>query len=103
MMGAGNGGSGISREGLLDVVVFSRGQRSVALVVGEILEIVNDRGAERRPADSYGLEQLVVLAGKVTELVDLPLVLQTGDPEYFNDVVVEPDGASLLEARTVNA
>ncbi len=97
------GGSGISREGLLDVVVFSRGQRSVALVVGEILEIVNDRGAERRPADSYGLEQLVVLAGKVTELVDLPLVLQTGDPEYFNDVVVEPDGASLLEARTVNA
>ncbi len=97
------GGSGISREGLLDVVVFSRGQRSVALVVGEILEIVNDRDAERRPADSYGLEQLVVLAGKVTELVDLPLVLQTGDPEYFNDVVVEPDGASLLEARTVNA
>lgn len=73
-------------DGPLDVVVFQRGERSVALVVGGILEIVNDRGAERRAADTYGLVSLVVLSGKVTELVDLPLVLRTADPEYFDDV-----------------
>ena len=88
----------------LAVVIFSRGERSVAMVVGAIVEIVNDRGAERRPAQSHALTELVVLSGKVTEVVDLPLLLTNADPNYYaHDVELSsPDGfdsdATLLSS-----
>ncbi|QIK84288.1 chemotaxis protein CheA [Sanguibacter sp. HDW7] len=72
-------------EGPLDVVVFTRGARSVAMVVGAIVEIVADTSEERRVADTHGIVELVSLGGRVTELVDLPVVLGSADPGYFSD------------------
>ena len=89
----------------LAVVIFSRGERSVAMVVGAILEIVNDRGAERRPAQSHALTELVVLSNKVTEVVDLSLMLTNADPHYFSDEAASSslDGALASEAALLSS
>lgn len=78
-------GGSSSGEGPLDVVVFNRGTRSVAMVVGSILEIVADTTTERRAADTHGVSELAAIGGRVTEVVDLSVVLTTADPLYFSE------------------
>ncbi|MGP7960219.1 chemotaxis protein CheA [Sanguibacter sp. A247] len=78
-------GGAPSGEGPLDVVVFNRGSRSVAMVVGSIREIVADTSTERRVADTHGVAELATIGGRVTEVVDLGVVLTSADPDYFSD------------------
>lgn len=87
----------------LPMVVFSRGSHNVAMVVGEILEIANDRGAERRPSDAYGSTGLVVLGGRVTEVVDLHTLLQSADPDYFEEDFDSESFLASFDAGMVHA
>jgi len=63
----------------LQVVVCGRDGQSVALVVDEIVDIVTDEGVRRSPLADTGLVGSAVLAGRVTELLDVPAALRAVD------------------------
>ncbi|MBI9114593.1 chemotaxis protein CheA [Sanguibacter suaedae] len=67
----------------LPLVVFTRGDRTVAMVVSEILEIISDEGAERSAVDDIGLLGSIVLSGRVTEVLDVPSALTQADPLFY--------------------
>lgn len=74
----------------LPMVVFTREDRTVAMVVSEIVEIVNDAGAERSTVDAIGLLGSIVLSGRVTELLDVPVALTQVDPRFYDDATGTP-------------
>lgn len=79
----------------IPLVVFTRGERTVAMVVSEIVEIVSDAGAERSTVDDIGLLGSIVLSGRVTELLDVPTALLQADPRFYDG---DPaDGADGLD------
>ena len=69
------------------VVVYTRGVRSVAIVVQEILDIVDDDAARHSQIDDGGLVGSTVLKDRVTERLDVANVVLTADPTFFDDVV----------------
>jgi two-component system chemotaxis sensor kinase CheA len=69
----------------LPVVIFTRGSKTIAVVVDEILEIINDSGAVRSPVQDSGLLGSVVLSGQVTELLDVRSILLSADPNFFDE------------------
>ncbi len=69
----------------LPVVIFTRGAKTIAVVVDEILEIINDSGAVRSPVQDSGLLGSVVLSGQVTELLDVRSILLSADPNFFDE------------------
>lgn len=71
----------------LSLVVFTRGHRTIAMVVEEIIEIVNDDGVERSAVDDHGLLGSIVLSGRVTELLDVPAALSQADPLFYQDEI----------------
>ena len=65
----------------IPVVVFTCGSRSVGIVVGRIIDIVQqtlDESNDTSVVDRH------VINGRVTELVDLQNVVQTSFPEFFD-------------------
>ncbi|MBS1834437.1 MAG: chemotaxis protein CheW [Acidobacteria bacterium] len=62
----------------VQVVVFSEGERSVGLVVDQIVDIVEDEVAVRRPSNHHGLVGSAVVGDKVTDFLDLGAVLDWG-------------------------
>jgi two-component system, chemotaxis family, sensor kinase CheA len=60
----------------LQVVVFSHHGQHVGLVVEEILDIVEDSLKNRRPPGRAGVLGTVVIAGRVTELLDVESILE---------------------------
>lgn len=77
----------------IPLVVFTRGERTVAMVVSEIVEIVSDAGAERSTVDDIGLLGSIVLSGRVTELLDVPTALLQADPRFYDgDQMLGTDG-----------
>lgn len=77
----------------IPLVVFTRGERTVAMVVSEIVEIVSDAGAERSTVDDIGLLGSIVLSGRVTELLDVPTALLQADPRFYDgDDMLGTDG-----------
>ncbi|XBH22155.1 chemotaxis protein CheA [Jonesiaceae bacterium BS-20] len=83
-------------------VVFTRGAKSIAMVVDEILEILNDDGALRSELRDQGLLGSIVLSGAVTEILDVQQVLLAADPGFFDqalndhDLVADNFDASLV-------
>ncbi len=70
----------------LQVIVFSEGNRHVGLVVDEILDIVEEAVTIRRAKSSFGLLGSAVVGGKMTDFLDLGVLLEaaTGQrPEAF--------------------
>jgi two-component system chemotaxis sensor kinase CheA len=61
----------------LQVLVCNYEGQTVGIVVEEILDIVEDSADVRHPASRPGVLYSVVINGRVTELVDIPAVLQT--------------------------
>ncbi len=70
----------------IQLVIFTHGNRTVAVLVEEIIEILNDAGATRSEVAEGGLLGSMVLSGRVTELLDLPAALMTADPVFYEDV-----------------
>jgi two-component system chemotaxis sensor kinase CheA len=66
----------------LQVVVYSEQGRSVGLVVGQILDIVEESFLEQ-PAGGQGLVGAAVIGGRVTELLDVHSAIRRSDPSFF--------------------
>ena len=68
-------GSRDDTEGPLQVVVFTHGGRSVGLVVGRILDIVQDSIVVKPTGKRHGVSGTAVIDGKVTQLLDMRTAL----------------------------
>lgn len=68
---------------LLDVVVYTKGSRSVGLVVDQITDIVETEVTRTRAGHRTGLTCSAVVEGHVTDVLDLPTIIQMGDPSFF--------------------
>jgi len=74
---------------------------SVAIVVEEILDIVDGEAAIRSDIDDLGLLGSAVLGDKVTELLDVRAAILAADPAFYTapPTPTAPSGApaALLE------
>src|SRR5919205_485879 len=99
------GAYGDSVREVLEVIVYSDHGRSVAIVVEEILDIVDGEAAVRSDIDDMGLLGSAVLGDRVTELLDVRAAILAADPAFYNTLPAPagssttPDGvpSSLLE------
>jgi two-component system chemotaxis sensor kinase CheA len=64
----------------IQVVVFSNQGAHVGLIVEQILDIVDDSLANKRPPGRPGVLGVVVIAGRVTELLDVEALLRRAQP-----------------------
>lgn len=87
----------------IPLVVFTRGGRTVAMVVSEIVEIVSDDGAERSTVDDRGLLGSIVLSGRVTELLDVPAALAQVDPRFYDEAPVDLTTGEALRVGSRSA
>jgi two-component system, chemotaxis family, sensor kinase CheA len=70
------------RADTYQVVVHSDGQRSVGLVVAEILDIVNERIVVQRRASRAGVVGSAVIQQRVTDLIDVQAVVAAEEPAW---------------------
>jgi two-component system chemotaxis sensor kinase CheA len=78
---------------LLQVVVFAHRGVHIGLIVGDIVDIVDDALSQQRPPGRPGVLGSAVIAGRVTELLDVEAVLQHAQP-----LTGWPDGSRSLTA-----
>jgi two-component system chemotaxis sensor kinase CheA len=96
------GAYGETDREVLEVIVYADHGRSVAIVVEEILDIVDGEAAVRSDIDDLGLLGSAVLGDKVTELLDVRAAILAADPAFYNapaHTSIAPEGVStsLLE------
>jgi two-component system chemotaxis sensor kinase CheA len=70
----------------VSVVVYSEGERSVALVVDRIVDIAENSTTTRRDAEEDGLVGTAVIQQRVTELLDVRRAILAADPNFYNDL-----------------
>jgi two-component system chemotaxis sensor kinase CheA len=78
------GAYGHSEREVLEVIVYTDHGRSVAIVVEEILDIVDGEAAVRSDIDDMGLLGSAVLGDKVTELLDVRAAILAADPSFYS-------------------
>jgi len=77
-------GSVSEREGTdLVVVVYSCEGRSVAIVVDEIVDIVEGEAEVRSDIDDLGLLGSAVIRDRITELLDVRAAILAADPNFY--------------------
>jgi two-component system chemotaxis sensor kinase CheA len=96
------GAYGETDREVLEVIVYADHGRSVAIVVEEILDIVDGESAIRSDIDDLGLLGSAVLGDRVTELLDVRAAILAADPAFYNTPLatsMTPEGVptSLLE------
>lgn len=86
-------GSVVQEKDELTVVVSSRRGRSVAVVVDQIVDIVDDDVTVHSDLGDHGLVGSTVLKDRVTELLDVRAAVAAADPLFYVDA---PEGADDL-------
>lgn len=76
----------------LTVVVSSRRGRSVAVVVDQIVDIVDDDVSAHSDLGDHGIVGSTVLKDRVTELLDIRAAVAAADPLFYAD---ETDGTDV--------
>jgi two-component system chemotaxis sensor kinase CheA len=71
----------------VQLVVYTRGERSVGFVVNRILDIATERAGTRSDIDDHALVGSVVVGDRVVELLDVQAAVLAADPAFYN----EPD------------
>ncbi len=79
-----SGESAVEDQGV-QMVVYSRGERSVGFVVERILDIATEQSGTRSDVDDHALLGSVVVADKVVELVDMAGAVLAADPHFYSD------------------
>jgi len=72
-----------SRQDPAQVIVFSDGERSVGVLVDQILDIVEEAIEVRQQSGRQGLLGSALIGGKVTDIVDLAAVLGRADQGWL--------------------
>ncbi|MDT0274479.1 chemotaxis protein CheA [Blastococcus goldschmidtiae] len=78
------GAYGETEREVLEVIVYADHGRSVAIVVEEILDIVDGEAAIRSDIDDLGLLGSAVLGDRVTELLDVRAAILAADPAFYS-------------------
>ncbi len=89
-----------SGDGGVQLVVYTRGERSVGFVVERILDIATERVGTRSDIDDTALVGSVVVGDKVVELLDVESAVLTADPHFYTaggDAGADPYGSSTFE------
>jgi len=71
----------------IQVVVYTDQGRSVGLVVDRILDIAHEAVKIQKRAGRQGTLGSMVVQGRVTELLDVKGIIQTADPNFFQEAV----------------
>ncbi|WP_435747906.1 chemotaxis protein CheW [Nocardioides sp. SYSU DS0663] len=82
----------------LTVVVYSAGDRSVAIVVESIIDIVEEEADVRSDIDDHGLLGSALVRDRIVELLDVRAAILAADPGFYDTVALEatPDLAEAL-------
>lgn len=67
----------------MDVIVYREQSRCVGLVVDRVVDIVDTEITNTRPAQRVGLVNSAVIHGHVTDVLDLPSVIASAIPSFF--------------------
>ncbi|MCH7794682.1 MAG: hybrid sensor histidine kinase/response regulator [Proteobacteria bacterium] len=86
------GAKELGAEGRQAVIVFSDRDRSMGLVVDEIVDIVEDRVKFELSSGRTGYVGSAVIAGKATDIVDVSFYLTQAFPEWFGGETRESIG-----------
>jgi two-component system chemotaxis sensor kinase CheA len=68
----------------VQLVVYTRGERSVGFVVERILDIATERIGTRSDIDDQALVGSVVVGDKVVELLDMASAVLAADPHFYS-------------------
>jgi two-component system chemotaxis sensor kinase CheA len=71
----------------MQVVVHSENGRSIGLVVGRILDIVEENLTIQRGSSTPGVLGAAVVQHRVTDLVDVPAIIRQADPGFYEKAV----------------
>ena len=70
----------------VQLVVYTRGERSVGFVVDRILDIATERAGTRSDIDDQALVGSIVVGEKVVELLDMESAVLAADPHFYTGV-----------------
>jgi two-component system chemotaxis sensor kinase CheA len=76
-------------NGKQPVLVFADGDRSMGLVIDEIVDIVQDRMVIELESDREGLIGGAVIAGRATDVIDIAPFLTRGFADWFDEPLPE--------------
>jgi two-component system, chemotaxis family, sensor kinase CheA len=83
----------------VQVIVFNDGDRSVGMVVDQILDVVEETVMVRQKSTRKGLLGSAVVAKRVTDLLDLNEVIHAAHESWFQGAGGEGNGKSVLVAE----
>ncbi len=81
----GGGSADVDSQGMMHVVVYDDQGRSIGLVVGRILDIVETPLQTQQGGRRPGIRGSVVIQQHVTDLVDIHDVIRTAAPAFFEE------------------
>ena len=81
------------------VIVFNDGDRSVGVVVDQILDVVEDAVTVRQKTGRRGLLGSAVIGNRVTDLLDLNYVIRATAEEWFEDTGAAGNNKRVLVAE----
>jgi len=94
--------SGARDEGLqadpVQVVVFNDGDRSVGMVVDQILDVVEEAVSVRQKSGRKGLLGSAVIGKRVTDFLDLNEIIQAASESWFQGAGGQATGKRILVA-----
>lgn len=88
-------GCELKEEGMQPVIVFSDGDRSMGLIVDEILDIVEDRLNVELVSEQSGFVGSAKIAGQATDIIDTGYFLTQAFEDWFGN----PNGGEAREKR----
>jgi two-component system chemotaxis sensor kinase CheA len=97
LLGAYNTDPGDGTTTSVQMVVYTRGERSVGFVVERILDIASERLGTRSDIDDHALVGSIVVGDKVVELLDMESAVLAADPHFYSFSEVSPNELSPFE------
>jgi two-component system chemotaxis sensor kinase CheA len=67
----------------VQLVVYTRGERSVGFAVERIIDIATERAGSRSDIDDHALLGSVVVGDRVVELLDVQAAVLAADPVFY--------------------
>src|SRR5208282_3202081 len=95
----GDAGAAAEFPDPVQVVVFGNGERSIGILVDQILDIVQESVAIRQPSQCKGMLGSAVIGGKVTGILDLQAIIEAADDRWFGKPVQVSEKATVMLAE----